>query len=550
MKVKTMINLMKNMRWKTIFGKFRRIIILCFMIPVIILDIVVAVVYSGKLKTEIENNLNTAYLRTSISIEEQFKQVSDTFNLIVQDGKTTRFLTSDIKTFSGREASSVGSAIAGFIRSATNSGSIIKSVGVYSQNSDYLISNISSGYMQSSSAQWYRTYKETGKSELVFSSDDEITICHGISYEGNLIGMMVFELGKEEIIEKLRLEDYKLNIGVILTDLDNNVIFEHGNTSSGIKVKKTYELGNESLNMIFTEGNNTKSVYKTAAVYFLIYFLASVILVIIMAFFCSMLLYDSIADILAKIDVSEDNVSNIKKMNSTVLETVNNAENIEDKIAESINALHAAQLSALQMQINPHFVFNVLNYANSVILEITRCDNDAVRIIVLLCSILQFAMEEPKYETTVEQEIDIAEKYIEIERLKTGIDFKTVWDVDEDVRKNVCLKLFLQPIIENSVMHGFKRARDRQSVLRVSVRAEKEFLIFTVEDNGRGMTEEKLGEIRRQLEAPFEDFAKHIGIRNVNQRIKLVYGNECGMEINSDESGTRVTMRLGINKKK
>ena len=75
---------------------------------------------------------------------------------------------------------------------------------------------------------------------------------------------------------------------------------------------------------------------------------------------------------------------------------VQNTENIEGKIAQSLNALHTAQLSALQMQINPHFVFNVLNYANSVILEITGCDNDAVRIIVLLCDILQFAMDEPK----------------------------------------------------------------------------------------------------------------------------------------------------------
>ena len=110
MKVKTIINLMKNIRWKTIFGRFRRIIILCFIIPVIILDIIIAAIYSGKIKNEVENNLNTAYLRTSISVEEQFKQVNDAFNLIVHDGKTTSFLTSDIKNLSGREASSGVSA--------------------------------------------------------------------------------------------------------------------------------------------------------------------------------------------------------------------------------------------------------------------------------------------------------------------------------------------------------------------------------------------------------------------------------------------------------
>ena len=120
--------------------------------------------------------------------------------------------------------------------------------------------------------------------------------------------------------------------------------------------------------------------------------------------------------------------------------------------------------------------------------------------------------------------------------------------MDEDIKNEICLKLFLQPIIENSVMHGFKRARERQSVLKISAKKERDFIIFTVEDNGRGMTAEKLEKIRCQLDAPFEDFTKHIGIRNVGQRIKLVYGNECGMEIYSDENGTRVIMKLGLNK--
>ena len=109
--------------------------------------------------------------------------------------------------------------------------------------------------------------------------------------------------------------------------------------------------------------------------------------------------------------------------------------------------------------------------------------------------------------------------------------------------------MFLQPIIENSVAHGFKRARERNGVLKISIKNRGEFMIFTVEDNGFGMTEEKLSTIRGQLEAPFEDFAKHIGIRNVNQRIKLVYGNDCGIKIDSDSGGTTVVMTLRKDKK-
>ncbi len=549
MRLKTMINLMKNIRWRTMFGKFRRIIILCFIIPVIFLDIIVAVIYSGKLKTEIENNLNVAYLRTSISLEEQFKQINDTFTLITQNSTTNRFLTSDIEDMTGREAGAMGGTIASLINNAVNSNNVIKSIGLYSPYSGYFLSNSSSGMVDKLSPKWYKKYLKGGKSEFVYSGGKYITVCHGIYFSGDFTGLIIFELDKERLAQKLRLEDYKLDIGVVLMDMDNKIVFETGNTMGD--GKRTYNLSNESLRMTFAEGNNTSVVYKTAGIYFLIYFAASLVLVFVLAFVCSMLLYDSIADILSQIDITDEreNVGNIKKMNSTVLETVKNTENIEGKIAQSLNALHTAQLSALQMQINPHFVFNVLNYANSVILEITGCDNDAVRIIVLLCDILQFAMDEPKYETTVEQELEIVEKYIEIERLKTGLDFETVWDVDESLRKCVCLKMFLQPIIENSVAHGFKRARERNGVLKISIKNRGEFMIFTVEDNGFGMTEEKLNTIRGQLEAPFEDFAKHIGIRNVNQRIKLVYGNDCGIKIDSDSGGTTVVMTLRKDKK-
>ena len=202
------------------------------------------------------------------------------------------------------------------------------------------------------------------------------------------------------------------------------------------------------------------------------------------------------------------------------------------------------------MQINPHFVFNVLNFANAVIMEITKCDNDAIRIIILLCNILQFAMDEPKYETTVGREIEIAKEYIEIERLKTGLDFETVWDVDKACEDCVCLKLFLQPIIENSVMHGFKEMTDKKGILKITAKRDSDKLIFIVEDNGPGMSPEKLLQMREQLKVPFEDFARHIGMRNVNQRIKLVYGEECGMSVESDSNGTRVTMIMYVDKER
>ena len=549
MKVKVIKNLMKNTRWKTVFGQFRKIIILCFIIPVILIDVIVAIIYAGKINNEIENNLNVAYLKTSICLEEQFKQINDSFNSISQENVINTFMMSSIDKMSGMEATAMGDGISSLIINAVRTSDTVESIGIYSMKNRYVISSAQSGYVDEIHPEWYERYLTCKKSEFVYSSGDTVNVCHGINPGGELSGLMIFSLNKQELEHKIRLDDYRLDIGLILTNIDGNTVFECGNTGNGTKKDRIYDFSNESVSMTFAEGSgNARTVYETATIYFLLYLAVSVAVVFIMAFVCSILLYESISDILSRIDPAED--KNIKNLNSNVLELLNNGENIEEKIAQSLNALHSAQLSALQMQINPHFVFNVLNFANAVIMEITKCDNDAIRIIILLCNILQFAMDEPKYETTVGREIEISKEYIEIERLKTGLDFEAIWDVDKACEDCVCLKLFLQPIIENSVMHGFKEMTDKKGILKIAAKRDSDKLIFIVEDNGPGMSPDKLLHMREQLKVPFEDFARHIGMRNVNQRIKLVYGEECGMSVESDSNGTRVTMIMYVDKER
>ena len=334
----------------------------------------------------------------------------------------------------------------------------------------------------------------------------------------------------------------------MLENIDGISIFKYGSTDDIYKSDRIYKLRNETLKMTFAEGrSNMEEVNRTVILYALLYLAAGAFVVYLLSFLCSVYLYESLSNILAKVELVDkecEGQSNVKSMNVNVLANVSTTENIEEKLAEGLNALQQAQLSALQMQINPHFVFNVLNYANSVIFEITKCNNDAMRIIVLLCDILDYAMDEPKYTATIEQELEIAEKYVEIERLKTGIDFETVFDVDGSLLQHSCLKLFLQPIIENAVMHGIKRARERDGKIVVKVHKNREFIEFSVADNGKGMTSEKLREVERLLKAPFEDYSRCIGMRNINQRIKLFYGKEYGLKITSDVNGTTVVIDI------
>lgn len=548
MNIKTMINLTKNAVWSGVFAKFRKTIIVFFMIPVVVFTVILAGVYKGKIRNEIKNNADSAFMQTSMRIEEIFGRINDAHDKLSDDQYIQRILTSDIDSLGGIEAPYIGSNANASIDEAARSISCLKSIGIYSEFNSYLISSMESGYIDDVSPEWYKYYRQNGRREAVFTSGNSIYVCHGISIEKNPVGLAVFEIDKELLKTALRLDSYRIDIGIVLENIDGISIFKYGSTDDIYKSDRIYKLRNETLKMTFAEGrSNMEEVNRTVILYALLYLAAGAFVVYLLSFLCSVYLYESLSNILAKVELVDkecEGQSNVKSMNVNVLANVSTTENIEEKLAEGLNALQQAQLSALQMQINPHFVFNVLNYANSVIFEITKCNNDAMRIIVLLCDILDYAMDEPKYTATIEQELEIAEKYVEIERLKTGIDFETVFDVDGSLMQHSCLKLFLQPIIENAVMHGIKRARERDGKIVVKVHKNREFIEFSVADNGKGMTSEKLREVERLLKAPFEDYSRCIGMRNINQRIKLFYGKEYGLKITSDVNGTTVVIDI------
>ena len=107
-----------------------------------------------------------------------------------------------------------------------------------------------------------------------------------------------------------------------------------------------------------------------------------------------------------------------------------------------------------------------------------------------------------------------------------------------------CPKMFMQPIIENSIMHGLKKEKIKKGKITVSVQKENDCIEFRISDNGKGINQSKLEEIREQLKDSFTDRSKHIGMLNVNQRIKLIYGNEWGMSVDSGDSGTQIVIRI------
>jgi two-component system sensor histidine kinase YesM len=202
---------------------------------------------------------------------------------------------------------------------------------------------------------------------------------------------------------------------------------------------------------------------------------------------------------------------------------------------------HQAEIEALQSQINPHFLSNTLN---SIRLMAMIAKADSIKNMTdSLIKLLQASFGKKGKLITVDEEIENLDSYLYIMKVRYGDRFDTFIDVTDEIREHYMLRLILQPVVENSILHGVSELEDKGEI-RVRGFRQQNKIVFEVFDNGAGMSQEKLERLLTQEDSNEKGFSR-IGIRNVDQRIKLNYGNEYGLKAESVLGEyTRITIEL------
>ncbi len=204
---------------------------------------------------------------------------------------------------------------------------------------------------------------------------------------------------------------------------------------------------------------------------------------------------------------------------------------------EEIN-LRKTELKALQAQINPHFLYNTLD-SIAWMCEQGR-NRDAVKMVHALAKLFRISISKGHELIPIAKEMEHAESYLQIQKYRYKNRFTYHFHVDPLCLEYLCNKITLQPIIENAICHGLDLLVE-EGRIDVSVRQDGEDILFSVEDNGVGMSQEQIVSIME--EGPQE--RSGIGIRNVNDRLKIYFGKEYGIHITSQlDMGTRVEIRL------
>ena len=200
----------------------------------------------------------------------------------------------------------------------------------------------------------------------------------------------------------------------------------------------------------------------------------------------------------------------------------------------------AAELKALQEQINPHFLYNTLDTINWLAQKGSTAEVE--KAISSLAEFYRLSLNNGDDEIPIWEELKQVSNYVQIQNIRFSGSIHLVIDIDEEISNYLILKLILQPFVENSILHGIMNKPSKEGYIIIEAKIEDENIKITIQDNGVGMSEEGLRKIN---EGSYEDKHSGFGIKNVKKRIFLNYGVQYGIRFTSSP-GTGTTAEIVI----
>jgi len=207
-----------------------------------------------------------------------------------------------------------------------------------------------------------------------------------------------------------------------------------------------------------------------------------------------------------------------------------------------------AEIKALQSQMNPHFLYNTLETIN--MLAITKGNLEVSDMVSSLGRLLRYTVDNSSKIVTFKEELSFIHSYIAIQRVRMGEELQYDQDIDPSLLDVLIPKLVLQPFVENAILHGLFGQGGR---IVIKASTKNQILEIVIHDNGKGVSIEKLEELKKSLKTGQTLPSKNhngIAMPNVHERIQLLYGEQYGIEIeNQEQNGFSVTLKMPIQRK-
>ncbi len=240
---------------------------------------------------------------------------------------------------------------------------------------------------------------------------------------------------------------------------------------------------------------------------------------------------------LTELSVHEDEISETAILTASYNRMIQKIKELMHQLEQKQEALRNAEFAALTSQINPHFLYNTLD--TIVWLAEFRDNERIISLTKSLAAFFRLSLNEGKSTVSLQDEIDHVKQYLLIQKERYGSKFDYSFHIEEAVLGYPVPKIILQPIVENAIYHGIK-PMDANGQIDIKAQRRDSFLILSVSDNGVGFdAANKFHTIKKA--------SGGVGLKNIEQRIKLFYGEHTALQIHSTEQGTQVELQLDIS---
>ena len=570
------MNKIKNIWFNIRHFKFNSIFLRTFLfitaltvIPFIVLSIMF---YSNTLKNIREEiTLENSYIfDNSVNIIDRTLMEVDTLSSSLASNESTQLYTiNNVSTDSFKTISRLAKTLPIIYR-------YIDSIYIYSEPTDTVImDNNSIPLSDLSDTDWISAYHAvtSPKGTIIPRSKNNvypqlITIIKPIYVADEKKGAIIMNINAQSIYNSMLYQQYKDGRLFFLVNADNKIII-----SSELSYFNTYpdDIGLNTLtiesnpknsvyeindkNYVVLSGDSAISDYKYISAYPLELYehklstmklqiigilLLLMIIIFILAYVASVRSYSPLNEIISFLDNSQPPADSIEEEDKNELMYIINSiqTHINDKtkmaeiLEERMKLLRKSQYDMLQTQINPHFLYNTLETINWMAYNMSNSENPVSKSLINLASFFRNTLTSG-YFVSIENEIKYTNEYVNILALRYGDLFDIEWDIDESILSYTIIKICLQPIIENAVYHGIKQKNDK-GLIKIKGLCNDNNIILIVSDDGIGIEKDALDELNKTLsETSFTNEKSHIGLSNVNQRIKIIFGDSYGIHVES-----------------
>lgn len=557
------INNTKNYKTKSIFSKIFLTVICILLIPIIVFNVFYYLNSSNALEKEF-NSINEYNLKARKNIVEA--NISEAEYLAVQTS-----VQPSVENFflSSKDAPSlykVQTEIMDYTKQFIYVHSYIHSVYVYSERTGIVIENQNAiDRAEQTDDDWYLVYEEMGMNETrilhrKFSGKYphfiSVIRTGGISNVGK-IGCVVVNIDVAEMNEDICNIDGQTDVyDFFVINEENEILYSNLSSALGEKGSKVLEMSEKSEKYIRSSVKSEKNNWEYICLMYadrifsvkdgilrqtIISMLVMIILAFIVAIFISMHFFRPFHEILQVLGDAHSTDYEIRpkfKQNEigfiidSIRESRGKYSRIEAEFQYRIETLNKAQAAALQSQINPHFINNMLEVTNWSAIDLLGKNNKISAMIKALSNLLSVGLDFENYLIPVSEEMEHINLYSHLISLGYEENLDLSIELDEGIEKYKIIKLTLQPVLENTVHHGFSENGNTVSVCLRGEILEKD-IVFTISDNGVGIEPEKLKDIQQALSGKEYLMKNNIGLSNVNKRIKLIFGEKYGLSIDS-----------------